>query len=281
MIEPGMMRRTRMRPAWLASVAFAGLLLGCFPHHEEPDAAAPDAQGGPAGAPGQDGAARDDGGSASAGADASTTGGGGSPGARCTNACSTGATRCTSRATLETCAMGANGCTSFVASTCPSGSVCERTAPAACVDPEWAEWPMPNSANDVATGAPNLAALVDNQDGTVSDKVTGLMWEQDFHPSVYPTGEAFCESVTTGGYTDWRLPTIIELISIADFSRDQPSLDTTVFPLASGVGPFWSDTVRAGFGSSRDIMDYFFPFVENAGGFGVDGIPGQDIRCVR
>ena len=43
---------------------------------------------------------------------------------------------------------------------------------------------MPNSAADVANGAPNLAHLVDNLDGTVTDLVTGLMWQQDFREAL-------------------------------------------------------------------------------------------------
>jgi hypothetical protein len=140
---------------------------------------------------------------------------------------------------------------------------------------------MPNGASDVAAGAPNLETFVDNLDGTVSDKVTGLMWEQAYHLSVYG-GITFCSTqVTTAGYHDWRMPTLIELISIADFTRDAPSIDTTFFPLSPDAGPFWSWTNAVGFGSQVYIIDYGFPFIEISGGFGVDGMPGQNIRCVR
>jgi len=264
--------RGRARRAYLATVAFALAGAGCFPGiHDEHDASGSGGDGG-AGTPEVDGG----GGSPMTMADDA-----GRPGPVCTSACSRGATRCASATSLEQCVTGANGCTSFVASPCDSGTVCERLSPAACVDPNWAEWPVSNAASDVGRGAPNLATFVDNQDGTVTDRVTGLMWEQDFHRTIYPTGADFCAALTTAGHNDWRLPTIIELVSIADFSRDTPAIDTTVFPLDIGAGPFWSSTVRAGFGSSLDLLDYFFPFIESSGGFGVPGDPGEQVRCVR
>jgi hypothetical protein len=204
------------------------------------------------------------------------------PALSCTSSCSAGATRCASPTKIQKCTMGSNGCRSFVTTTCATGTVCERTTPPACVDPQWAQWPISNAASEVAYGAPNLETLVDNLDRTVTDKVTGLMWEQDFHLSAYPDGDEFCATVRTGGYTDWRQPTIIELISIADFSRDRPSIDTTVFPLRSLAGFFWSNTQAYAYDLEPIIIDYGeFPAIEVAGGFGVDGQPGVNVRCVR
>jgi hypothetical protein len=67
----------------------------------------------------------------------------------------------------------------------------------------WAEWPMPNSANEVSAGAPNLESYTDNGDGTVTDNVTGLMWQQQGVPSTTyaqsnPT--SYCQSLTLGGH---------------------------------------------------------------------------------
>jgi Protein of unknown function (DUF1566) len=287
---------------WLSVVALAGSTLGCSPSHDDGgDGGEPGGPGGHGGstshvdgggggqrdAAGGGGAGASGGAGGAAGSPTGSAGAAGAPVTACTNACSAGATRCASGTTLEVCGVGANGCTSFVATTCPGGTVCERTAPADCVDPEWAEWPMSNGRPEVAAGEPNLQSLVDNLDGTVSDKNTGLMWEQAYHR---PLGEflGFCETqVTTGGYTDWRLPTIIELISIADLTRDPPHLDTTVFPLDNN-GPFWSATQRKGFGDSLDIIDYWgglatgeAPFIASSAGAGSDGPIAENLRCVR
>jgi hypothetical protein len=212
------------------------------------------------------------------------TGAAGAPAPGCTNACSTGATSCASTTTLEICAVGSNGCTAFTASTCSSAFVCEREAPADCVDPQWAEWPMPNGAGDVGNGAPHLETLVDNLDGTVTDKVTGLMWEQAFRQTQFQDEAlTFCQtSVRTAGYADWRLPTLIELFSIADYSRDAPCIDTQFFPLNPGAGPFWSATVPKGFGDHAYILTYdVLVSIQQDDGLGAEGPNGLNIRCVR
>lgn len=170
----------------------------------------------------------------------------GAPGAGscCTNACSTGTTQCASGMSLQSCAVAANGCTDWTASSCSTGSVCERHAPAACVDPGWAEWPMPNGQADVTAGAPNLGSYTDNGNGTVTDNVTGLMWQQAVPASTFgwSAAVAFCPTLTLAGHNDWRLPSLIELVSIVDFGRSSPSIDGTYFPATPVTGVFWSST---------------------------------------
>ena len=88
-----------------------------------------------------------------------------------------------------------------------------------------------------AQHAGNAPAHVDNGDGTVTDLVTGLMWQQS--PDVDGDGDIDADDKLTfdealdypdtlnarrfGGYTDWRLPTIKELYSLIDFSGVDPS----------------------------------------------------------
>ena len=68
--------------------------------------------------------------------------------------------------------------------------------------------------------------LIDNNDGTVTDQETGLMWQQEDNGTGvdWDTALASCESADTGGHTDWRLPNAKELHSIVDYTR---SPDTT------------------------------------------------------
>ena len=83
----------------------------------------------------------------------------------------------------------------------------------------------------------------DNGDGTVTDASTGLMWQQANTSYGYTWAEAldYCEGLELAGYTDWRLPTIKELFSIADLSSDNLNIDTTLFPNTQGRGQ-WSST---------------------------------------
>ena len=83
----------------------------------------------------------------------------------------------------------------------------------------------------------------DNGDGTVSDRVTGLMWQQDPGDKMqYADAIAAVEEFNLAGYDDWRVPTIKELYSLILFSgRD-------VDPMAEESGtmtPFIDDETFA------------------------------------
>lgn len=62
-------------------------------------------------------------------------------------------------------------------------------------------------------------SYTDNGDGTVTDNITGLMWEQDMGEKI-TYNEAFEKAAnsTLGSYSDWRVPTIKELYSLLLFS---------------------------------------------------------------
>lgn len=75
----------------------------------------------------------------------------------------------------------------------------------------------------------NIPHYTDNGDGTVTDNVTGLMWQQSPDKNCdgiidYDDKVSYAEAVEgaagyrLGGYTDWRLPTIKELYSLIEFS---------------------------------------------------------------
>ena len=55
--------------------------------------------------------------------------------------------------------------------------------------------------------------LIDNNNGTVSDPKTGLMWaaEDNGHDITWDDAKAYCEGFRGGGYRDWRMPTMSEL----------------------------------------------------------------------
>lgn len=69
----------------------------------------------------------------------------------------------------------------------------------------------------------NTPAYIDNQNGTVSDQVTRLMWTQDPGEKVtYAQAVANAKKCRVGGYNDWRLPTIKELYSLIQFNGTDP-----------------------------------------------------------
>jgi len=91
----------------------------------------------------------------------------------------------------------------------------------------------------------NPPSYTDNGDGTITDKVTGLMWQKvDNGESTWDNAMARAGSVTTGGYGDWRLPTPIELFSILNFNNGNPAaVNTTFFPSnPAGAAEYWWST---------------------------------------
>lgn len=80
----------------------------------------------------------------------------------------------------------------------------------------------------------NSSSYTDNGDGTVTDNITGLVWQQS--PDTNSDGNitaadkmshtnssSYCENLLLGGYDDWQLPTIKQLFSLIDFTGVDPS----------------------------------------------------------
>lgn len=91
-----------------------------------------------------------------------------------------------------------------------------------------------------------------NGDGTVTDQVTGLMWQSiDNGESTWNAAIANAGTVKTGGHSDWRLPTPSELFSLFNFSRNNPALDTQYFPNnPAGAAQYWWTSDVYGGGTS-------------------------------
>ena len=90
-------------------------------------------------------------------------------------------------------------------------------------------------------GCPNEGRFVDNQDGTVTDTCTGLMWQQATAQERLAWREAiaYCARLHCAGHSDWRLPNVRELQSIVDYGRSVPSSDP-IFGAESGW--YWSSS---------------------------------------
>ena len=112
--------------------------------------------------------------------------------------------------------------------------------------------------------------LVDNGDGTITDRITELMWQKNGSAEgmVWNTTKNYIHRLNQNrfaGYSDWRLPTIEELASLMKSARAN---DLYIHPLFSDKQAFcWSaDTYGAdtawyanfNAGIIQHIYDFFF-----------------------
>jgi hypothetical protein len=135
----------------------------------------------------------------------------------------------------------------------------------------------------------NPPSYTDNGDGTVTDNVTGLMWQQGEHATAYnwyeatgtpdgvfnPNGETdVCGSFTLAGYADWRLPTARELMRIADYGTYLPAIDITYFPNAYS-SPYWTSNIALSVNGAWSVSF-------NGGEVDTDVRDSfREVRCVR
>ena len=81
---------------------------------------------------------------------------------------------------------------------------------------------------------------------TVLDHATGLEWTRDNVPGGrmnWKAAQEACGKLKLGGHSDWRLPTIRELLTIVDYERHEPAIDTEAFKCESTY--YWTSTPTA------------------------------------
>ena len=136
-----------------------------------------------------------------------------------------------------------------------------------------------------------LSAGVISQNGVAKDSATGLMWQDEPYTQAEETAyknntnngkagnwnyaKAYCENLTLGGYSDWRLPNIYELTTLLDnIKSSDPYVINGIKNIASSN--YWSSTTNAS-NSSGAWFVYF--------GLGNDAMfyktVSHYVRCVR
>jgi hypothetical protein len=109
---------------------------------------------------------------------------------------------------------------------------------------------------DYQAGSKANPRFVDNGDGTISDRVTRLMWVKDGNSAGCNNGSPlnwnnaidFAVALNYAGHTDWRMPNIKELMSIVDYGLGGdgivPAINATFFP-NTVMDAYWSSTLYA------------------------------------
>jgi len=115
--------------------------------------------------------------------------------------------------------------------------------------------------------------FVDNGNGTISDKGTGLVWQKsdDGKTRNWEQALSYCENLTAAGRDDWRLPSAKELQSIVDYSRSPSATNSAaidpIFGIMEMESYFWSATTHldgpkpshAAYVAFGRAMGYFAP----------------------
>ncbi|MCP4755786.1 MAG: DUF1566 domain-containing protein [Proteobacteria bacterium] len=93
----------------------------------------------------------------------------------------------------------------------------------------------------------NPRSYTDNDNGTITDNVTKLLWqeEDDDIQMTWADAEVYCADQHLGGYSGWRLPNIKEMLTIIDFGVSNPAMDQSIFPGVDEAS-YWSSTTSAG-----------------------------------
>jgi len=140
---------------------------------------------------------------------------------------------------------------------------CERTT--------WALWSVPPDS----LPASNYQVTT----YTVIDSITKLIWQRSIGSNHYNWAQAkeYCEKLQTGGFSDWRLPSRIELVSIRDYVLPTgPQINTNVFS-ATPPERFWTSSIFAGFEEGAWTVDFKWA------GFTTGAATSSEylVRCVR
>jgi hypothetical protein len=134
---------------------------------------------------------------------------------------------------------------------------------------------MPNTPGIGLPNPANYAAGVT----LVVDTVTQLRWERTVSSSSYTQADAqtYCAGLTLGGQTGWRLPSVLELVSITDDSRSLPAIDPVAFP-STPSEDFWTSSPLA---SAPSVAAWMVNFGGGAPSQSYDLSEMHRVRCVR
>ena len=99
-----------------------------------------------------------------------------------------------------------------------------------------------SSESDSADSGSPVEAYVDNGDGTIKQSQTGMVWQKtdDGAKRNWTDAQNYCQNLNLGGKSDWRLPTILELRTLSDFSDANPAIPSALD--THNGSDYWSAT---------------------------------------
>jgi hypothetical protein len=104
----------------------------------------------------------------------------------------------------------------------------------------------------------NTPFYQNNGNGTITDTITGLMWQQvDGGEMTFDKATTYANDLVLGGFSDWRMPSILELNSLLNHDKNNPALNTVYFT-ATAAQYWWS--------GQKQVNDATKAWCANAGG---------------
>jgi len=134
---------------------------------------------------------------------------------------------------------------------------------------------------------PNATRFHVSADGlTVKDNYTSLVWQRHgtgpragcTHPETctWPEAYAYCERLSIGGASRWRLPEANEFLAIVDYTKADPAIDPAVFPNQPAEW-FWTSSSYA----NPESLPWFVLFGYGSSKFYATVHSDHRVRCVR
>jgi len=117
--------------------------------------------------------------------------------------------------------------------------------------------------------------FIDNGDGTVTDTVTGLIWQQAHTKRGWKAANTYCEDLDYANHHGWRLPNLQELRTIVDTTNSDLTIDSVAFPETKPM-PYWSTTIFESNPRNAIIVDF-----SNGNHYSDEMAFMNYVRCVR
>ena len=146
--------------------------------------------------------------------------------------------------------------------------------------------------------ATNSGEFVVSTDGLmVTDTITGLVWQRDGSGTragcsggvdggtggltcTWDEAKSYCAALALGGVSGWRLPGVMELRTIVDFTRASPAIDPTGFP-NTPFGNFNSDSFWTGSPSAFESDVAWYVWFGNGDSSNFYKTTDKRVRCVH
>jgi len=124
-----------------------------------------------------------------------------------------------------------------------------------------------------------ISVAVFAETSMVKDPARHLMWEDTPHTKEtkvnYFQAKHYCSELKLGKYNDWRVPTLMELLSIVDYRRYKPAIKKPL-SYVEEESSYWTTTLYIGDSGSRWVVNF-------KDGATSDASENYDryVRCVR